>query len=154
MRKQKIRLVFSAVDTAQQCRMGRGGIVDEPRVMTGGDIIGALFFGPAQERAEFEVAIARHARIGRAAVQVVLGKRLDHGVGELLAQIEQGMRNAQMLSDFLGAAMIRTNPRPLLALPHAQRDADDLMPLLHQQRRGHRTIDPAAHGDDDFLLAL
>ena len=53
-----------------------------------------------------------------------------------LAQIEQGMRDAQMLGDFLGAAMIRAHPRPLAPLPHAQGDADDLMPLLHQQRRG------------------
>jgi hypothetical protein len=59
-----------------------------------------------------------------------------------------------MRRDFFGAPMIRAHPRTALALPHAQRYAVHVIALLDQQRRAHRAIDTAAHGDDDFVFSL
>ncbi len=37
-------------------------------------------------------------------------------------------------------------------VPDLHGHADHLMPLLLQQGRGHRRVDPAAHGDDDAFF--
>ena len=107
--------------------------------------------GPTQQVAELEVAIASDARIGRAAVQIILGKRLHHGFDKLRAQIDQRVGDTEQLGDFFRTAMIRAHPRTNLPFPHAQRDALDVIALLDEQRRRHRTIDAAAHGDDNLF---
>ena len=72
--------------------------------MSGGDVVGALLLSPSEQRAQLEVAVACHAGVGRAAVEIIRGERLDHRLGELSAQVEQRMSDSQMLGNFLGAA--------------------------------------------------
>jgi hypothetical protein len=48
--------------------------------------------------------------------------------------------------------MIGANPRAVILLPHAQGNTLNVAALFHEQRRGHRAIDTAAHGDDNSLL--
>ena len=58
---------------------------------------------------------------------------------------------AEQRRDFLGAAMVGAVARTgLLTFPQAQRDALNVVALLHEQAGGDRTIDAAAHGDHHF----
>ena len=65
------------------------------------------------------------------------------------------MRNADALGD--GARVVDVLARAAGALAmrrravvvELQRDADDVIALGLEQRRGHRGIDAAGHGDDD-----
>jgi hypothetical protein len=51
--------------------------------MTGGNVLRVMLLRPAEQRAELEIAIARHTGIGRAAAQVILRERLYHRFGKL-----------------------------------------------------------------------
>src|SRR5918994_1280680 len=50
--------------------------------------------------------------------------------------------------------MVGTNPRAEPFFPHAQRYALHVVALLHEQARCDRTVDAAAHGNDNFWLSL
>jgi hypothetical protein len=58
---------------------------------------------------------------------------------------------AEQRRDFPGAAMVgAVAGAKVIAFPQAQRDALDIVALLHEEAGGHGTIDAAAHGDHDL----
>src|ERR1051325_2877591 len=74
-REEKIGLVLLSVDPAGERRASGLTIVHDARVMAGRDIIGAAAAGPFEQNAELEVAVARDARIGRAAGDIFVDER-------------------------------------------------------------------------------
>src|SRR5688572_3263042 len=122
--------------------------------MAGGHVVCLSLLGPLQQAAELEIAIAGDARIWRAAAKVLLRERFDDGFDELRTQIQKLVRNPQELRDLLGAAMVGTNARAEPSFPHTQRHALHVVALLHQQARCDRTVDAAAHGNDNLWLSL
>ena len=121
--------------------------------MARGNEIGALLPGPSKQTAKLEIAIASHTRIGRATVQIILGKRLHHSLDKLRSKVEECVRNTEQRGNLFCASVIGTNPRPGFSFPHAQRYTLNVVPLLDEQPRGYGTIDAAAHGNDDLLLS-
>src|SRR5262245_39528197 len=101
-------------------------------IMAGGNERSIMLFGPVKQSAELEVAIARDAGIRRAAVKIILRKRLHHRLGKLLAQVEQRVRNPEMLGDLFRAAMIRAHTVTPLSFPHAERYAMHVKALLDE----------------------
>src|SRR4030095_13807683 len=143
--------VVVAIGAAKKRGMRSRCISPHPGIVSGGDKLRAVLPCPAHETAELEIAIARDARIGRAAVQIIGGKRLHYGFDELRTEVEQGVRNAKRSGDFLRAAMVRTDTRAETASPHAQGNAVDVIALFPEQCRGNRAVGAAAHSDNDFF---
>ena len=105
-REQKIGLILAAVGAAQQRRALRSIVAHHSSIVSGGDVVSALLLSPSKQRADLKVAVARHARIRRAAVEIIPSERFYHRLGKLAAQVEQRVRNAKMLGNFSGAAVI------------------------------------------------
>jgi hypothetical protein len=121
--------------------------------MARSNTIGPFFDGPGEQRAQLEIAIASDARIRRSAAEIILSEGSNHGLDELAAKIQEGVRDAEQRGDFPGAAMVGAIARTeRLTFPQAQRNSPDIMALLHQETGGDGTVDTATHGDHDFLI--
>ncbi len=156
-REEEIALVATLVRGAVQLRPA--GAVDAAHVMPGGERVGAEIARGRQQVAELDRLIAAHAGDRRLAARVGVGEVVDHVAAEAALVVEHVMRYAQPLGDARGVvdvpagaacALLRQGRAMVVEL---QRDADHVAPLLHQQRRRHRAVDAAGHGDDDAALA-
>ena len=91
---------------------------------------------------------------------VAVGEILDHRLAEALLAVEHVMRDAQVVGD--AAGIVNVLPGAAGALPRGggavvvqlEGGADDLMPLLHQQRGDHAAVHAAGHGDQDAHQAM
>src|SRR5574341_244074 len=99
--------------------MMRRIVANHSGVMTGGNRVRAMLPSPAKQGAKLEVAVTRNTWIRCPPAQIILSERLHDRFGKLRAQVEQCVRNSQMFGNFLGAAVIRAYPWPLLSFPHA-----------------------------------
>ena len=106
----------------------------------------------SHSRAELDLLVALHARDRRASRQVVVEERVDDLAAERRALVEHVVRHAQ---EFAGharvVAVFGRAAAPDLAfaarVPEVQRDADDVVAGLVQQRGGERRVHTAAHRD-------
>ena len=115
-----------------------------------------LVAGLAQQRAELHDGVAVDARAGRPAVEVGGDERLDDPRAELPLEVHDVERDPEPRGDPAGvvggvgraaaAAVLGVGVRDVV---EAHPDADDLVPLLVEQRRGDRAVDAARHGDED-----
>jgi hypothetical protein len=97
-----------------------------------GDVVTAEFVRLAQQRVELDVAIALHARVGRAPAAVLVDEVADDRVGEGASEVQHIVRDAKPPCDTTrilhraqraATAMSRVRMR---LLPNLHRDADDL----------------------------
>ncbi len=156
-REEEIALVAAIIGSAMQLRPACA--VDAAHVMPGGERVGAEIARRRQQVAELHRLVAAHAGDRRLAARVGIGEIVDHVAAEAALVVEHVMRDAQPLGDARGVmdvlpgaacALLRQGRAVVVEL---QRDADDVEPLLDQQRRGHRAVDAAGHGDDDAAVA-
>src|SRR5713226_9343926 len=153
--KEKVGLILCAILPAKKRRPAGHRIALNAGIVSRGDIVRALLPCPLHQNAKLEVAIASNARVGRAAVEVAARKRLRDLLGELGAEIEQGVRDAENVRDFRGASIVRTIFRILaLVFPQAKRDSGYVIARFQKKPGRDRAIHPAAHGYDDFLFAM
>ena len=98
-----------------------------------------------------------HARDRRAAGRVLAHEVRDDRVRELALEIDDvvgdadaaATRRASWRSSIVQQLPKRARSPALVMVVELHRQADDLVALLGEQRRGHRRIDAARHGNDD-----
>ncbi len=124
------------------------------RVVARGYKVAPQLVGPAQQGVPFNVGIAQHARVGRAALEVLIGKMVDHIVAKLFADVDDVVRKPQVdghvpgVVDRVQAAAARFFFAPARGgiVPRFHGHAHHFVALLMQQHGRQRTIDPPAHG--------
>ncbi len=123
--------------------------------MAGGDEVGPDLLAVRPELAELEPDVAEDARVGGPAGGVFVGE-LVHDPGEVAFEVEGIERDVEAVGD--GSGVDRVGARAAGLGPSleafavgsgAHEEADDLVPLLLQQVRGHRAINPPAHRQHD-----
>jgi hypothetical protein len=105
--------------------------------MAGGNKVRSLFASPVEQCSQLEISITGNARVGSPAVQIVAGKRLYDCGGKLRSKVQKRVRNAEHTGDFCSAAMIGTDARTAVFVPHAERHSVDPIALLDEQTRRH-----------------
>ena len=128
--------------------------------MAGGDEVRAQLIGAVDEPAKFQVLVAHHARIGRAAGLVFVGEILDDVLLEFRRLVDQVIRHAQFVAhgarigDGLRTAAFVLGAIHAILRPEFERDTDDVKALLQQQRRRGGGVHSPAHATDDALTLL
>ena len=149
---QRVRLVFVFVQAlgnhVTAIFMAQIGVVAR------GDELAIQFVGPAQQRVPFDVRVAEHARVGRAAGQVFAGEIINHEVAELIADVKDVVRETELHGHLAGivdgvqaaAAGFLFGTAHRRIIPGFHGHADHLVALLVQQHGRQRTVNAAAHG--------
>src|SRR5579863_468740 len=150
--EEKIGLIFSLIGRSTQPKDSVGAGCD-PRVMAGRDEVRLKGARALPQAIELDLAIAHHARIRRAAAQVLGSKVVHHTGSEIRSQIDDvkgkieplryPARVLEIVVRTTGPSAARFARRPLGRKPH--RHPDDIVALVAEQRRGHGTIDSAGH---------
>ena len=128
--------------------------------MAGGDVLRAELAGPIEEAAKFEVLVAHHAWIGRSASLVFGGEILNDPVLEFRRLVDEIIGDAQLMADRPGigdglrTAAFVLGARHAVLGPELEGNADDVVALLEQKRRGRGGIDSTAHSDNDACFCL
>jgi flagellar hook-length control protein FliK len=124
-------------------------------VMAGGERLRAEFARGVEQIVKLDRHVAVDARHRRLAVDVALGEAVDHRFLEAALVVEHVVRNAEALGDAPGVVDVLTSATGALAVGggtvvvELQGHADHVIAFGLEQRRGHRRIDAAGHGDDD-----
>ena len=115
--------------------------------MPRGQAIEAQSLGPAQQQVELHGTVALDAGIGRAAGRVLVDVGRDHGAVELLGQVEDVVRDAQLLGYPSGVLDVGHGATTRVGgpAPQLERGARDVMALLDQQRGRDGRVDAAGH---------
>ena len=104
--------------------------------------------------------VAHHAGVGRAAGLVFGGKIIDDVGLEILGLIDEIVANAEVVADGTGigdglrAAAFILHAGDAVLRPELERDTDDFVALLNQQRGRRGGIHPAAHPAKDARFFL
>jgi len=158
--KQKIALVLLQIPSALEQIARTFGVFLDSREMAGGDVIRAELTGAVNQPAKLEILIAHHARIRRAAGLVFVGKVADDVLLEFRRLINQVIRDAKRVADGAGignglrAATLVLGAVHAILRPELERDADDLVALLEQQRCRGGGVHPSAHAADHARALL
>ena len=122
--------------------------------MAGRERRGAEPCGRLQQVVELDLLVAGDAGDRRLALEIAVGERAHHRLGEARLVVEHVMRDlqrvghaARILDVLAGAAGALAADR-LAMVVELERDADDVVAFGLQQRRDHRGVDAAGHGDD------
>ena len=124
-------------------------------VMAGRQHLGAQFARGAEQILELDRHVAIDARHRRLARHIALGEAVDHRRLEAALVVEHVMRNADPVRHRAGVVDVLAGAAGALAMGRRamvvelQGDADDVIALGLEQRRRHRRVDAAGHGDDD-----
>jgi hypothetical protein len=123
--------------------------------VTGGNLLGAQAHGVVQERLELDLGIAQDVGVGRAAGLVLAQELGEHAVLVLGGEVDVLDLDADHVGHGRGVHEVDVG-RAVLAVvivfPVLHEDADDLIPLLLEQVRGHGGVHAATQSDDDALL--
>ena len=105
-----------------------------------------------QERGKLDVLVAPDARVGRSTCSMLGEEVGQHGALEFVVHVN----DLEIEPDQFGHGPgVRLGPRPAASVVdpaevhqlHVR--TEDPVPLLVEDRGGHRGVDPAAHGDQD-----
>ena len=122
--------------------------------MAGREHLGAEFARGAEQVAELDRLVAFDAGHRRLAGDIALGKAVDHRLLEAALVVEHVVGNADALRHRARVVDVLAGATGALAMGRGavvvelQRHADDVVALGLEQRRRHRGIDAARHGDD------
>ena len=112
--------------------------------------------GPAEQRPELDVGVAVDARARRPAVEIRVEERLEDAGVELALEVHHVERDAELGGDAAGVIRGVERAAALLELRvrvgdvvEAHPDADDLVALLVEERRGDRRVHATRHRDED-----
>ena len=112
--------------------------------MTGSQGDEAEGIGAVEQAAELDGAIALDAGVGRVARRVGSDVRIDHLRGEVVAEVEDVVGNAQLGRHAAGVLHVGDAAAAGvgLAAPQLEGDPGDVVTLLEQERRNHRESTP------------
>ena len=154
-RVEGIRLVLVLIPRAQEFVSAAEFIESDAGVVTCGEIVRAEVLRVAKQFVELDAAVALDAGIRGPATAVLRHELVDHLFRKVVAKVEHVVRDADLrrrppriLDRAEGAAAAVLALLGVL-LPDLQRDANDVVALLLQERRGHCAIDAAAHRGDN-----
>ncbi len=152
-REQEIALVAlrlaRAIERALSVRQPAAG-----DIMAGGQHARAELARGAQKIVELDRLVAVDAGHRGLAGGIALREAIDHRLLEAALVVEHVMGNADPLGDearvvnVLSGAAGALAVRRLAMIVELQGHAHDVIALGLEQRRGHRGIHPARHGDD------
>ena len=135
---QEVTLVLAAIFRTQQ--LPTAVALFDPRVVPGGDAVGAEFARGIEEILELDFAIAQHVRVGRAPGGIFGEEVREHAIPVLPREITEMDRQAEPPTDrdriaavVLGAAIAAAIIGPVL---HEQSGRG--FTGLHQQQGRHR----------------
>src|SRR5215831_19245881 len=153
-REQEIALVALLLTGAKE----RAGAAREParhHVVPGRERLGAELAGGREQVVELDRLVALDAGDRGLARRIALREAVDHRFLEAALVVEHVVRNTKIARDPAGIVDVAAGATGALAvgcLPmvvELQRDANHVVALGLEQRRGHRRIDAARHGDND-----
>ena len=141
---QHVRLVLVEVGPPAQAE--RGPACD-PGVVARGQPVEAQAVRPRQQPVELDGPVALDAGIGRPSPCVRLHVGRHHVPVELLGQVEDVVLDTKLLGYPPGVIDVghRAASRVGGASPQLERGPHDVVPLLDQERGGHRGVHPARH---------
>ena len=150
---QEVALVLERVQALEQLHLAV--LLAHPRVMAGGDLLGAQSHRVVQEGLELDLGVAQHVRVGRAAGLVLAQELGEDAVLVLGGEVDVldldadhvGHRRRVDEVDVGGAVLA-----VVVVFPVLHEDADDFMARLLEQPGGHGGINAAGQPDDDALL--
>ena len=123
--------------------------------MTGGDKVGVQLTRPLPQQVELEVAVAQQAGVRRAPVEVLIGEDVDHAATERLPEVQDVVRDAQVVSHAAGVLkIIDRAAAPLMPFGVAGKqhgNGNDLIASLNQEGRGYGAVYSTAESGEDAL---
>jgi len=156
-------LIFRSIKGAKKLETAGCVVATNACVVAGGEAIGADLTGHAEQRLELYVGIAIGAGDGCAAAQIVFHEGTNDAFFELRFEIDDVMREIQVLRDALGVVYIVERAAAVLCgtliregalkfgqtalVPQLHGQADDWAVLLLEHGRDGRRIHAAGHGD-------
>src|SRR5574341_17587 len=143
---EEIALVLALIRAFFQKIPGRS-ILFHARVMAGRKMIKAVRFRVLEKMLKLDKVVALDAGIGGASPAIFADKIIDNGSGKLGLSVNHAVRDAEAAAYCLGGPDVAAESGRQL---HG--DAFDLKPLPHEERGGHRTVDPPAHGHENALV--
>ena len=159
-RPEKVGLILPRVAAAPEQVASRRLVAGDARIVAGRHRHRVPRPRAGEQRAELDLAIARHAGHGRAARRVLARELLDDRRVELALAIENIVGNAELPRDVprsghrLRRAAGAEALGPLLRGapgPDAQGHAHDVIALLDEERGGDGRVDASAHAHDQPL---
>jgi hypothetical protein len=105
-RKEKVRLILGGIGAAFQPVAAGGRIEIDTCVVSRRHEVGAEALGAGDERGKFQIAVAVHARNGRASGRVLAHEIRDDGVGKLALEIDDVVRDADACGDTPGVVEV------------------------------------------------
>ena len=127
-------------------------MLDDPRVVAGGEPRGAGPTGEREQLGEAEAAVAARARVRRLAARVAADERLDDRAAELLAQVERDVRQAERVAGPRARRYRRRGAARLSGLaPSGSTQSRSVTPIASRPgaEERDRAVDAAAHRDGD-----
>src|SRR5262249_21164452 len=127
-RSEHVALVLAGVERTGERR--RSVVVDDARVVAGGEPCSSDPVGEGDELVEAEAAVAAYARVRRQPRRVPVDERPDDDSPELLAQVERDMRDPARVTGRARLDHGRRRAAGALGIgaarvdPEAQRDTD------------------------------
>ena len=125
--------------------------------MSGRNKIRTKLVRAVNQPAKFQILVAHHARIRRAAGLVFVGEILDDVLLEFRRLVNEVIRDVELVADGAGvgdglrAAAFVLGAVHAILRPELERDADDLVALLEQKRRRGGGVNSPAHATDNAL---
>src|SRR6478672_1990117 len=122
------------------------------RVMAGRDEVGAEPERVLEEGAKLDLGVAQHVRIRGPAGAIFRQKLVEHPLLVLGRKVDcldvdtDAIGNCDGLDQVLARRAVLIG---IVVFPVLHEQADDIVPLLFEQKRSNRRIDPAGHSDDD-----
>ena len=151
---QEIGLVLRPVERLQELDARAGAA--RPRVVAGGDVIGAERARMVEERAELDLAVAEHVGVRRAAGRVLAQEAREHALAVFGGEVDRLELDADDVGHRRGVDEVgarRAVVVGVVVLPVLHEQADDVESLLLEQPGGHRRVDATGHADDHAGLA-
>ncbi len=152
---QEVGLVLGRVETLAEHPAARRRVRLGPHVVSRRDRVAGEPSGAFPERRELDLGVARGARDRRLPGQIGGDEGAHDVAAELLLEVEHVVADSQRPGDAARVGQIVQRAASAGAaglarvIPELHREADDLVALLLQEKRGDRGIDPARHGDGD-----
>jgi len=151
--EQEIALVARAIDRAAQ--FGAGRSLASAHVVAGGQGVGTELARGGQQVAELDRLVAADAGNRRLAAHIGVGEVVDHLGAKAALVVQDIMRDAEVVGHVAGVVHVLPGATGAAApdrgtvVVELQGDADHPVACLRQERRGHRAVDAAGHGDHD-----
>ena len=151
---EHITLILGRVERFQKKVAAPLRIIFCPRVVTGRQDVAAKLFHFGEEMLKLEAAVALDAGIGRAAVQVLIDKRLDDFLCKQVLIMDDMVRDADLLGNAAGILRVLEGAAGVqkiftynVIFIQAHRAADAIEAARRHDLSRHAAVNAAAHGN-------